>query len=128
MAIDASISIGKGTGEKTHVILLLLGSAVIIFVENAKDGKPQDGNQYIAIGVVGFILLFLAEWLPALAFAFALLFFVAVILNSPNGIPVIESSGSNVAAQDVGTASPQAVANNGKVTQTGEGGIIGNGY
>jgi hypothetical protein len=80
-----------GGSVPTQIVLLMSGAAVVIFVQNAKNGKAQDGNQYIAIGVVGFILLFLSEFFPSIGFAFAVLFFVAVMLNSPNGIPVIDS-------------------------------------
>ena len=78
-----------GGSVSTQIVLLLLGSSVIIFVQNARMGRPQNGDQYIAIGIVGFILLFVSEFWPAIAFGFATLFFVAVLLNSPNGIPVI---------------------------------------
>ena len=84
-----------GGDVSTQIVLLLLGSGVVIFVQNARNGKAQDGSQYIAIGVVGFMLLFLSEFVPEIAFAFAALFFVAVLLNSPNGIPLIGSAGGN---------------------------------
>ena len=84
-----------GGDVSTQIVLLLLGSGVVIFVQNARNGKAQDGGQYIAIGVVGFMLLFLSEFVPEIAFAFTILFFVAVLLNSPNGIPLIGAKGGN---------------------------------
>lgn len=78
-----------GDNVSTQIVLLLLASGVVIFVQHARQGEPQQGDQYIAIGIVGFIMLFMAEFIPEFAFAFTLLFFVAVLLNSPNGIPVI---------------------------------------
>lgn len=78
--------------HKEMIIVLLAGSAVLIFVQHARNGKAQNGKQFIAIGIVGFMLLFLAEFIPDLAFAFAILFFVGVLLNSPNGVPVISSN------------------------------------
>jgi hypothetical protein len=91
---QAAQNAGSQTVSKSWVLTLMLGSAVVIFVSNARNGKPQDGGQYIAIGIVGFILLFLAEFAEDLANAFALLFFIGVILNSPNGIPIITPKAS----------------------------------
>jgi hypothetical protein len=77
--------------NKELIILIMAGSAVLVFVQNTRRGQPQDGRQYVAIGVVGFFLLFFAEFAPSLAFAFALLFGLSVILNSPNGVPIVAS-------------------------------------
>ena len=71
------------------IILIMVGSAILIYIQHARNGTPQDGTQFVAIGVVGFVLLFIAAFAPAIAFAFALLFGVAVALNSPNGVPII---------------------------------------
>lgn len=91
-----------GGDVSTQIVLLLLGSGVVIFVQNARSGKPQNGGQYIAIGVVGFILLFMGEFIPEFAFALAALFFVSVLLNSPNGIPLIDSKGGNAPSTKTG--------------------------
>ena len=101
-AAHATSSEIVGGDVSTQIVLLLMGSGVIIFVQNARNGKPQNGGQYIAIGVVGFILLFMSEFIPEIAFAFASLFFVAVLLNSPNGIPVIDSKGGNAPIKKAG--------------------------
>jgi hypothetical protein len=78
--------------NKELIIVLLAGSAVLVFVQHARSGQGQNGTQYIAIGVVGFMLLFLAEFAPEIAFGLAVLFFVGIMLNSPNGVPVIGSA------------------------------------
>lgn len=78
--------------DKQYIVMLLAGSAVLIFVQHVRSGKAQDGKQFIAIGVVGFMLLFLAEFAPEIAFGFAALFFLIILLNSPNGIPVVSSN------------------------------------
>jgi len=70
-------------------MLLLILAGVIIFIQKERSGKGQDGRQYAALGVVGFILLMLANFWPDMAFLFTLLFVTAVILNSPNGVPFI---------------------------------------
>lgn len=78
--------------HKQMIIVLLAGSAVLIFVQHARSGQAQNGKQYIALGIVGFMLLFLAEFAPDVAFALAILFFIGILLNSPNGIPVVSSA------------------------------------
>lgn len=103
-AVAAAAKAGSGAGHadallnpkgafmgnnKEAIILLMTASAVIIFVQHARSGQSQDGNQYVAIAVVGFFLLLLASFLPEIAFAFALLFTLGVVLNSPNGVPLL---------------------------------------
>src|SRR5450830_691559 len=84
--------IASGGSMNTQILLMMTGSAVVIFVQNAKKGNPQQGDQFIAIGIVGFVLLFIAAFWPEIGFGFAILFYVSVLLNSPNGIPVIAPS------------------------------------
>lgn len=96
-------AIAGGGSMNTQILLMMTGSAVVIFVQNAKKGTPQQGDQFIAIGIVGFVLLFIASFWPEVAFGFAILFFVSVILNSPNGIPVIAPSTSKVSANTAQT-------------------------
>lgn len=78
--------------HKELIIVLLAGSAVLVFVQHARSGQGQNGTQFIAIGVVGFMLLFLSEFAPEIAFGLAILFFIGVFLNSPNGVPVVGSA------------------------------------
>lgn len=80
------------TSEEQQILLLLVLAAVIIFIQHDKSGNPQSGSQYAALGVVGFILLVLAQFWAELALTFTILFVVSIILNSPNGIPVIGGS------------------------------------
>jgi hypothetical protein len=76
-----------------QIVMLLVLAGVIIFIQHDKSGKPQSGVQFAALGVVGFVLLVLAQFWPGVAFTFTILFVVAVILNSPNGIPIV---GANI--------------------------------
>jgi hypothetical protein len=77
--------------KEQQIMLLLILAGVIIFVQKQRSGKGQDGVQYAALGVVGFVLLMLANFWPDVAFLFTLLFVTAVILNSPKGIPFISA-------------------------------------
>lgn len=89
----AATAATPSTGLKNEEILLLMvASAGMIFVDHARSGQPQPGNQFAAVGIVGFVLLGVGEFAPAVAFAFALLFFIAIVLNSPRGIPFIAAS------------------------------------
>lgn len=89
----ASTVVPQGkSDQEMQILLLLVFCGAIIFIQHDKDGKPQDGAQYAALGVVGFLLLFLAQFWPELALTFTILFVVAVVLNSPNGVPLISSS------------------------------------
>lgn len=87
--IGAKVENASPFDSGTGTILMLVASGVLVFVDHARAGKPQDGNQYVALGVVGFALLFLGEFAPDLAFGFSLLILVSIILNSPNGLPFI---------------------------------------
>lgn len=102
----ASQVIPAGQSDKEQQILLLLILAgVIIFIQHDNSGKAQDGTQYAALGVVGFILLVLAQFWPDIAFTFTVLFVVAVVLNSPNGIPVIGKATQGAASTTASTSS-----------------------
>jgi hypothetical protein len=79
---------GKSDQEQ-QILLLLIASGVIIFIQHENSGKPQQGTQYAALGVVGFVLLFLAQFWPEVALTFTVLFVVSIVLNSPNGVPLI---------------------------------------
>lgn len=83
---------GVSTSETKAILLLMTMSAVVIFVQNARTGKPQSAEQFIAVGVVGFILLMLGNVSPPLGLSFAILFFVAIVLNSPNGVPLVAAT------------------------------------
>jgi hypothetical protein len=84
---------GMSSGHPQQVIIMLLaGSAVLVFVQHARSNTPQSGRQFIAIGIVGFLLLFVSEFASDIALAFATLFFIAILLNSPKGIPVVSES------------------------------------
>lgn len=108
---DSGFSFGSGENHEMQIVLMLVLAAVIIFIQHDSTGKPQDGIQYTAIGVVGFALLILAQFAPDIAFAFTILFLVAVILNSPNGVPLLSkaksassSSGSAGSPTDTGSS------------------------
>lgn len=79
---------GKSNQEQ-QILLLLVLAAVVIFIQADRTNKPQNGAQYAALGVVGFILLVLAQFWAEAALAMTILFVVSIILNSPNGIPVV---------------------------------------
>lgn len=81
-------------GGNGKIVLILAVSAAVVFIQHVRSGQGQDGEQYIAIGVVGFILLIIGEFAPDVAFALALLFLVAILLNSPNGVPVVAGAAS----------------------------------
>lgn len=76
-------------GNNGKVVLVLVVSAAVVFIQHQRSGQGQSGEQFIAIGVVGFILLLIGEFAPDVAFAMALLFLVGILLNSPNGVPVL---------------------------------------
>lgn len=82
-------SLGSAGKNETSIILLLVLAGVVIFIQHDRSGKAQSGTQFAALGVVGFILLVLANFVPSLALVFTVLFVVSIVLNSPNGIPVI---------------------------------------
>jgi hypothetical protein len=83
-----------GGAYNGEILLLLVSSAGIIFIDSVREGKGLEGQQFIALGVAGFVLLFLGQFFPEIAFAFTLLFFVGVLLNSPNGIPFVSTGSS----------------------------------
>lgn len=83
---------GMGGDYNGEILMLLVSSAGIIFIDHARSGQPQPGNQYAALGIVGFVLLFLGQFWPEIAFAFTVLIFVSIIFNAPNGLPFISSA------------------------------------
>lgn len=83
---------GMGGDYNGEILLLLISTGGVIFIDHARTGQGQPGDQYAALGITGFVLLFLGQFWPEVAFAFTLLIFISVILNSPNGIPFINSS------------------------------------
>ena len=85
---------GMGGDYNGEILLLLISSAGIIFIDNERSGKGQSGDQYIALGIAGFVLLFLGQFAPTVAFAFTMLIFISILLNSPNGIPFVQNAGS----------------------------------
>lgn len=98
---------GGGSDHEMQIILLLVLAGVIIFIQHDKSGQPQSGVQFAALGVVGFVLLVLASFWPDVAFLFTILFVVTVILNSPNGIPIV---GQNIVPNKPGEIGFGAVA------------------
>lgn len=82
---------GMGGDYNGEILLLLISTGGIIFIDHARSGSGQPGDQYAALGITGFILLFIGQFWPEIAFAFALLILISVILNSPNGIPFMAS-------------------------------------
>jgi hypothetical protein len=92
-AASQVVPTGK-TDKEQQILLLLVLAGVIIFIQHDVSGKPQDGTQYAALGVVGFILLVLSQFWPEVALTFTVLFVVAVVLNSPNGVPLISKATS----------------------------------
>lgn len=91
-ATSAATSAFGGGDNEELIIVMMVVSAGLIFIDHDRSGKAQDGNQYVALGIVGFFLLVLDKFWPELALAFAGLFTVSIILNTPNGIPFIPSS------------------------------------
>lgn len=83
---------GMGGDYNGEILLLLVSSAGIIFIDHARAGNPQPGNQYAALGIVGFIILFIGQFAPEIAFAFTILLMVSIIFNAPNGLPFISNS------------------------------------
>ena len=83
---------GLEAGNNQEIMLLMVASAAMIFIDHDRSGQPQNGNQYLALGIVGFVLLFLGEFWPEFAFGFAVLIFVSIILNSPKGLPFVPST------------------------------------
>jgi hypothetical protein len=82
----------SGMGDNGELIIVLMViSTGLVFIDHDRSGKPQSGNQYIAIGVVGFFLLLLSNFWPEMALAMAALFTVSIVLNTPNGVPFISS-------------------------------------
>jgi hypothetical protein len=96
---------GKSNAEQ-QILLLLILAAVVIFIQTDKSGKQQSGTQYAALGVVGFILLVIAQFWAGFALGMTVLFVVSIILNSPDGIPVI--GGSKGSATELPTAASGA--------------------
>lgn len=84
----------SGGDNDELIMIMLVISAGLIFIDHDRSGKPQDGNQFIALGIVGFFLLVLDRFWSELAIALAALFTVSIILNTPNGIPFVSSSTS----------------------------------
>lgn len=115
---------GMGGDYNGEILMLLVSSAGIIFIDHARSGQPQPGDQYAALGITGFILLFLGQFWPEVAFAFTVLILVSIILNSPNGIPFIgknsggNSTGINPTLQGTGEA-PGINAVGGSTSGTG---------
>lgn len=87
---------GKSNVEQQMLLLLIL-CGIIIFIQSERSGKGLNGVQFAALGVVGFFLLVLAQFWAEVAFAFTILFTVSIVLNSPNGIPLIGSGGTTPA-------------------------------
>lgn len=83
---------GMGGDYNSEILLMLVSTAGIIFIDHARSGQAQPGNQYAALGIVGFVLLFLGQFAPELAFGFTVLIMVSVIFNSPNGIPFLSTN------------------------------------
>jgi hypothetical protein len=96
-----------GSDDEQYILLLLVLCSVIVFIQHDASGKPQDGNQFAAIGVVGFLLLVLSQFIPELALTFTILFTVAIILNSPKGVPLI-SSATSASVGSGGSSGPTA--------------------
>ena len=87
-AASQVIPSGKSDHEQ-QILLLLVLATVIVFIQTDKSGKQQSGVQYAALGVVGFFLLVLSQFWPSVALTFTILFVTSIILNSPNGVPVV---------------------------------------
>lgn len=113
---------GMGGDYNGEIIMLLVSSAGIIFIDHAKNGQPQPGNQYAALGIVGFVLLFLGQFWPELSFAFTVLIFVSIIFNAPNGLPFIgANSGTNAGTGAVETTNPSTGQTGGVVVNPNTG-------
>ena len=111
---------GMGGDYNGEILLLLVSSAGIVFIDHARSGQPQPGNQYAALGIVGFVLLFLGQFWPEIAFSFTVLIFVSIIFNSPNGLPFISSSSSTPNGTVQGTnEAPGINAEGGSTSGTG---------
>ena len=83
----------KGVGmSNTGTFVLLIGTAGMILVDDLQGHGKFNEIQFVALGIVGAIILFVGTFVPDLAFAFAALFALSVLLNSPNGIPFVTST------------------------------------
>jgi hypothetical protein len=110
--------------QEQQILLLLVLAAVIIFIQTENSSKALDGQQFAALGVVGFILLVLAQFWPEVALTFTVLFVLSIILNSPNGVPVIGGStaagSGNVSYSGIpNVTNPTTPASTGKQVVTG---------
>lgn len=91
-----SAASNMGGDNDELIILLMVVSAGLIFIDHDRSGKPQSGNQFIALGIIGFVLLLLDRFWSEVAVGLAMLFTVSIVLNTPNGIPFV-SSGPTIA-------------------------------
>lgn len=87
-----SLPTGTNSNHKGGILLLLILCGVVVTIQGDRSGTGVNGTQYIAIAIVGFFLLLMAEVVPTLSLAFAVLFAIAILLNSPNGVPFITSN------------------------------------
>lgn len=78
--------------DNTGTFIILVGSAGLLLVDDLRSSGAFNEVQFVALGVVGAILLFVGTFAPELAFAFASLFGLSILLNSPNGIPFVTST------------------------------------
>jgi ABC-type proline/glycine betaine transport system permease subunit len=85
---------GKSDHEQ-QILLLLVLATVIVFIQHDASGKAQDGTQYAALGIVGFFLLVLTQFWPSVALTLTILFVISIILNSPNGVPLVSKVASS---------------------------------
>lgn len=95
---------GISAGSNEQILLLMAASAAMIFIDKDRSGEGQDGTQYLALGIVGFVLLFIGEFWPEGAFGMALLIFISIILNSPRGLPFVPSKTASTATTTPPTA------------------------
>ena len=78
--------------SNTGTFVLLVGAAGMILVDDLQGHGSFNEVQFVALGLVGAIILFVGTFVPDLAFAFAALFALSIVMNSPNGIPFITST------------------------------------
>lgn len=89
---------------QNETFIILVGCAGLLLVDDLGGHGHINLVQYIALAVVGAVLLFVGTFAPSLATAFAALFGISILLNSPNGIPIISNKSSTANTTSVITS------------------------
>lgn len=82
--------------NETGTFVVLVGTGAVMLIDDLRSKGKFNEVQFVALGVVGAIILFVGTFVPQLAFAFACLFGLSVLLNSPTGIPLVVGTKGSV--------------------------------